>query len=383
MTGKQLRLGAGGVALAAAIVTLGGSAALSQSSPGGANPPGAPSAQDKPVEETKKNIQVLKGMPTSQLAPVMNFMAASLGVNCSFCHVINGDKWEMEKDDKDEKKVARRMIQMVLDVNKGSFSGRSAVTCYTCHRGNEDPQGIVPLPLPPAAKKEQGEGEPEAATLPAVQEILDKYARAVGGADAAAKMKTLTMKGTRQAGSGPPGSLEIYLEGTSKALIVAGGPNGETVQGLNGDTGWVKGPRGQHQFDPGEVAQIRDLLLMYQPVKVPAKAGGMKVTGTDKVGDRDAYVLRGDSGDGGSTRYFFDTRTGLLLRATVLRPTMLARIPEQTDYDDYRDVDGLKLPYSVVSSAVDSRSSASRKFTEIRQNVAIDAKKFDPPAASK
>jgi hypothetical protein len=95
--------------------------------------------QDRPVEQTRKNIQVLKGLPDSQLFSVMNFMRGSLGVSCAYCHVHNegGDKWEWEKDDKPAKRAARRMMQMVIDINKTNFNGAQPVTCYTCHRGEE------------------------------------------------------------------------------------------------------------------------------------------------------------------------------------------------------------------------------------------------------
>src|SRR5437660_8803285 len=45
---------------------------------------------DKLVDETRKNIQVLKGLPEPQLFPLMNFVASSLGVKCGFCHVQRG-----------------------------------------------------------------------------------------------------------------------------------------------------------------------------------------------------------------------------------------------------------------------------------------------------
>src|SRR6476660_7665623 len=72
--------------------------------------------QDKPVETVRKNIQVLKGMPESQLLPVMNLMGASLGVKCDFCHVTEPGKFQL--DDKPAKATARQMMQMTLGINK-------------------------------------------------------------------------------------------------------------------------------------------------------------------------------------------------------------------------------------------------------------------------
>src|SRR5262245_52854963 len=56
-------------------------------------------AAEQTMEQKYKNIQVLKGLPASQMRPMMNYISASLGVNCAFCHVKTGDQWEFDKDD--------------------------------------------------------------------------------------------------------------------------------------------------------------------------------------------------------------------------------------------------------------------------------------------
>src|SRR5215510_12762665 len=66
----------------------------------------APAPTEKTVEQVRKNIQVLKGMPDSQLVPTMNFISASLGVRCNFCHVNQADTWDFVSDEKPEKKTA-------------------------------------------------------------------------------------------------------------------------------------------------------------------------------------------------------------------------------------------------------------------------------------
>src|SRR5690349_4923640 len=69
---------------------------------------------DKPAEQNFKNIQVLKGMPSSQLGAVMNFISSSLGVECNFCHVPQA----FDKDDKPAKLTARKMMLMQFAINK-------------------------------------------------------------------------------------------------------------------------------------------------------------------------------------------------------------------------------------------------------------------------
>src|ERR1044072_7811039 len=95
--------------------------------------------EDKPVEQVQKNIQVLKGLPSSQLLPVMHFMRTSLGVRCDYCHVAENGKYWM--DDKPAKQTARRMLRMVFEINKETFGGQPVVTCNTCHRGSTKPIG--------------------------------------------------------------------------------------------------------------------------------------------------------------------------------------------------------------------------------------------------
>ena len=88
----------------------------------------------KNIEDVFKSIRVLKGIPSDQLIPAMQFMS-SLGVQCSFCHV----EGHFEKDDKKPKQTAREMMQMMFDLNKNSFEGRREVTRNSCHRGSRNP----------------------------------------------------------------------------------------------------------------------------------------------------------------------------------------------------------------------------------------------------
>src|SRR3989442_14874344 len=119
--------------------------------------PAAP-AGFKLAEEEFKNIQALKGIPADQVIPSMQFIAASLGVECEFCHVAHAN----EKDDKKPKVTARKMIAMMMAINKDNFEGHREVTCYSCHLGSTDPVGtpiITDEEAKPAAAGEKKPGE--------------------------------------------------------------------------------------------------------------------------------------------------------------------------------------------------------------------------------
>ncbi len=146
-------------------------------------------AAEKTVDEVQKNIQVLKGLPESQLIPVMNYMSASLGVKCVFCHVNKNNNWDFPSDEKAEKATGRKMITMVLGINKNSFNGNTEVSCYMCHRGRTSPVGTLQLPLPePSPRPESGQGAPREA-LPTADQLLEKYTQALGGSAAIENLK--------------------------------------------------------------------------------------------------------------------------------------------------------------------------------------------------
>src|SRR6202008_720107 len=145
------------------------------------------STADKPVEQVRKNIQVLKGLPDSELFLLMNFVADSLGVNCDHCHVkgeknpqTGEDTWLWEKDDKKAKLVGREMMRMVLDLNHNVFKREAAVTCYTCHRGSTRPERMAPLPPRDFVIEGLQTLQPQKKPLPTAQEIIARYIAAVG-----------------------------------------------------------------------------------------------------------------------------------------------------------------------------------------------------------
>jgi hypothetical protein len=87
-----------------------------------------------------KNLKVLT--PEELAAGAMRGAAQGLGVMCTFCHVD-----DRSSDEKPEKLTARMMFAMVKDINAKFPDGKAHVTCYTCHRGAQEP-----LTAPPAAQ---------------------------------------------------------------------------------------------------------------------------------------------------------------------------------------------------------------------------------------
>jgi photosynthetic reaction center cytochrome c subunit len=356
--------------------------------------PAAASAQEKTVEQTRKNIKVLTGMADSQFIPVMNYMAASLGVRCNFCHVNKNGQWDYPSDEKEEKQVARKMITMVIDLNKASFNGNPEVSCYTCHRGRNQPTGVPPLPLPvpsprppapagPAAGQGTASPSPTPAQMTADQ-ILAKYLNALGGQAAIDKLKTAVMKGTYAGSNGAVLPYEVEMVAPDKFHVLVTTQQGTMERAFDGTVGWEKAASGVAPLATNTLGTLKQMFLFYSNIKLKEQFTSMRVGRRDKIGDREVIAVSGRTADNRREQLYFDAETGLLVRRIRYTPTIIGIIPEQTDFEDYRDVDGVKFPFTVrVSSVEVGNPIGTRKYTEIKLNGPVDDSKFKMPAAPK
>jgi len=106
---------------------------------------------------------------------------------------------------------------------------------------------------------------------------------------------------------------------------------------------------------------------------------GMR-TSNDFIDDRTVLVVQGQKGMAIVTLYF-DEETGLLTRSVRSTPSPVGRLPVRIDYSDYRDVNGLKMPFKWQMKWLDGRSNF--EIDSYQTNVAIDAARFNKPAPPK
>jgi hypothetical protein len=339
-----------------------------------------PSAQEKTAGEARKNIQVLKSLPNSQLDAVMDYMASSLGVQCNHCHVIDTTGWYMEKDDKQAKNKARKMMQMVMDLNAKNFGGRDAVSCFTCHRGSTEPADVMPLPLVTARPRAASQ---EDASLPSAEELLAKYEAALGGGDAMSKITSRRMTGVSVDAQGKESPLEIVQAAPGKYLSKVTMREGMTrAVGFNGSTGWTSSPRGIRELPADAAEELRHDAALFPLSRLRGRAPAMRVTGRDSVNGAAVYCVAAPGAEG-TELYYFDAASGLLVREATLMTTPIGTIPGQTDYMDYRDVSGVKVPFIVATAAVDPRDGATHRFASVEQNIPVEESIFAMPAGKK
>lgn len=218
------------------------------------------------------------------------------------------------------------------------------------------------------------------AKMPTVQEILAKYVQALGGREANEKIKSRMMKGTMEISPmGIKGDFESYTAAPNKSItrsMLAG--IGEMVEGFDGQTAWAINPlQGNRDKQGEELEQSKLINNFYRETNLAKLYPKMELKGTEKVGEKDAYVVVGTPENLPAETFYFDTQSGLLLRqdSTVISPE--GKMPTKTFYEDVRDIDGVKLPFKMRT--VMPQFEIIVTTTEIKHNVAVDDSKFAKP----
>ena len=361
-------------ALAIAFAMLGTSAApsLGQTSSANTSLPKAKSAA-----EAYQNIQVLKEIPADQFIPAMQFITYSLGVECSYCHVEGA----LEKDDKKPKQTARKMMQMMAAINRDNFDSKQAVTCNSCHRGSPRPAAIPMIAEGgPRPVTESVSGEDNSTiNAPPAEQIVTKYVKAIGGAAVVQKMNTRQEKGTINV-SGRNLPIEIFSRTGGKQLTVIHLPNGDSVTAYDGASGWTSTPnRPVREIPSVEVASAQAEVDLQLPLHMKQLFNEVKTSATEKIGDRETYVVTGMNSGEVAAKFYFDKDTGYLLRILRYTKSPLGPNPTQIDYADYRSQDGLKIPFQLTIARPNSRLAV--QIEDAKFNVPVDDAKFARPAA--
>ena len=222
------------------------------------------------------------------------------------------------------------------------------------------------------------------------EEIIEKSIAALGGRAAFEKIKTRSTTGTitlQTPGGDIPGSIETLNARPNKtrtlikADLSAFGAGPLTIdQRFDGQNGYVldtlQGNRDitGNQLDNQRNGGFPHLFLNYKDAGF-----SVKLQGKENVGKAEAYVLIFEPKKGSTIRQFVDAQTMLPLRfsLTVNVPQVGADIEQTTTLEDYREVDGVKVPFKLTSS------STLQNFTitvdKITHNVEVDEKLFVKP----
>ena len=227
------------------------------------------------------------------------------------------------------------------------------------------------------------------ASAQTADEVVEKYLTALGGRAALAKLTSRTMTGTITLTT-PQGDLsgpvEIYAVPPNKSRTVVkldlsafGAGQMMVDQRFNGTTGYVIDTlQGNRDIAGGQVENMKNSVFPTPMLAYKERGATVELSGKDKVGGRDAYVLVLTPKSGSTSRQFIDAETFLPLRAIIkMELPQIGEVEQTTEFSDYREVDGVKIPFAV--RATSSVQSSSIVISKVEHNTKIDDALFSKP----
>ena len=346
--------------------------------------PSAPSADHgQKASEKYMNLKVLGDLPASQLPEAMVFMEASLGFSCESCHVRKPDgEFAFDKDDKDNKTTARRMIELTRRVNADFFKGEPEVSCATCHQGRRSPVNLPPLSQPftadqlalQAAQAALPPGTRPPAPKETSDEVFAKYYEAIGGEAAAQKVGSAVMRGTATNRAGASLPAEVTEKAPGRFRITTEGKI-TVSRAFDGTKGWSKNGENGRDLRVVESQAVGRDASLWIGARLKTSLSRVQVGRYDRIDGHDVITINGTVSPDVSESLSFDRASGLLLRRVARLQTVLGRLQVQIDYADYRVVDGIKVPFEVKIS--DWESVTTLKFTDVKLNATVEDAVFN------
>jgi len=224
-------------------------------------------------------------------------------------------------------------------------------------------------------------------SMPTVDQILDRFVQAIGGERSLRKLTSRVTEMTLAIEGGDiTASFENYAQAPNKGVQIgqvklSNGVEFEISRGFNGSVGWSLNPTdgGFRELSGMELATQKRDVEFYWEIKLKDLYPKMAVIGQAQVGDHTAYCIEARPSEGNPEKWFFDTQTGLLIRRDLISESATNdKVTTETYFEDYREVDGVKLPFTIHYPRV----KYTFKVNEIKHNLPIEEAKFKSPGAA-
>jgi outer membrane lipoprotein-sorting protein len=222
-------------------------------------------------------------------------------------------------------------------------------------------------------------------------EIIEKHLTATGGRAALSKLTSRTSTGKITVGT-PVGDLNGTIELSNKVpnkqrtlvkIDASAFGGGEVVQDqrFDGTTGYIIDTfQGDREITGSQLDTLK-LAARFPSPLLDYKGAGVQVTlsGREKIGSGEAYVLVFTTPTGPGSRVFIDTASLMVVKTavTINVPQLGGDIEQVSELSDFRDVDGVKVPFTIRST--NPAQTITVTLSSITHNANIDDSSFVKP----
>jgi outer membrane lipoprotein-sorting protein len=230
-----------------------------------------------------------------------------------------------------------------------------------------------------------------AASAQTADEVIEKSLAALGGRPALGKLTSRSTTGTMTVstpGGDIVGTIEVLSQVPNKTrtllnldLTPVGGQSLVVDNRFDGTSGYAMDTmRGNSDMPASQVANLRNATFPTPLLDYKERGSKVELAGKEKLADRDVYALTITPTSGPVIHLLIDAQSYLPAKTTVtLDMPELGSVEQSIEFSDYRDVDGVKVPFRLKgSSAVQTFTVV---ITKVEHNVKIDPALFVKPAA--
>ena len=180
--------------------------------------------------------------------------------------------------------------------------------------------------------------------------------------------------------------MDVYARAPRQRATIVHGSDGDSSTVYGNGAAWLAAPITERPvtvqaLTGGDLQAARVEAEVTFPARLkqafPTWRAGLPST----IDDRDVQVVQGSGPGRGMATFYFDKESGLLTRLVRYADSVVGRIPMQTDYSDYRDVSGVKLPFKWTYHV--AGRTVTIELSELRPNVAISASDLAKPARTR
>ncbi len=211
-----------------------------------------------------------------------------------------------------------------------------------------------------------------------VDQIVEKYVAAVGGADAIRKINSRVETGKILAG-GRETPIDVITKAPNKRVTITHNSGSDSFTAFDGTAGWMgntgRPAREMSAAESGASGLDAEFALALRLKEIfPQLRRGRLET----IGGVECETLIGSGPRLPQVRLYFDAASGLLVRMVRFAETPVGRMATQIDYADYREADGVKIPFRWTLARPNGRFTI--QIAEVKSNVSLDDAKFAKPA---
>ena len=237
-----------------------------------------------------------------------------------------------------------------------------------------------PAPPPPAEPMpEASEGD-----MAKAKEIVAMAVEAHGGLEKLQAVKNIVIEG-RTAANSPMGPMnldvKIYQVYPDKLRQDIKMPQGEMSVAFDGTSGFALTPMGPQPLPPEMTASLKDGIFR-EPIWLLANLmednGSVQHAGTEEVMGKPAAILLVKQPSGEMLKVFISEETHYIVKMEFRETEQGVALNKESVMDDYRDVNGIKIPYHVVQN-VEGEQFTETRISSVTLNAELDESLFQEP----